>query len=128
MADNNTLEHTEDIAEKGGTVTYANDVIGVIAGLAAKEVAGVASMSGGFSDDIAQIIGKKNHKKGVKVEIGTRETALDMFITAEYGVNVTKVAEEVQQHVKKVIETMTGLTAVEINVTVTGLTLPVEAH
>lgn len=125
MADT-SVEFTENL-NNTGSVTYANDVVGVIAGLAAREVEGVASMSGGFSDEFAQMLGKKSHAKGVKVEIGTRETALDLFITAEFGVNVANVAKQVQEHVKKAIETMTGLLAVEVNVTITGITLPVEA-
>lgn len=99
-----------------GTIQIAPEVIEVIAGLATVEVEGVAGMSGGISSGIAEMLGRKNLSKGVKVEVGQREAAVDVNIVVEYGRRVPEVAAEIQRNVKRSIETMTGLTVVEVNV------------
>lgn len=107
-----------------GTIRIANEVVGIIAGLAATEVAGVAGMSGGLAGGIAEILGRKNLSKGVKVEVGEKEAAVDLFIIVEYGVVLPEVALKVQENVKRAIESMTGLTVVEVNVHVQGVHFP----
>ena len=104
-----------------GTVSYANDVIAIIAGLAATEVEGVAGMSGGISDGIADILGRKNLTRGVKVEVGNEEAAVDLVMVLNYGVRINEVCVEVQESVKKAIESMTGLHVVEVNIHVMGI-------
>lgn len=104
-----------------GTLRIANEVVAVIAGLAATEVAGVAGMSGGIVGGIAEILGKKNLSKGVKVEVGEKEAAVDLYLIMEYGSYIPQVAENVQNNVKKSIENMTGLTVVEVNVYIQGV-------
>jgi Uncharacterized protein conserved in bacteria len=99
-----------------GTIQIAPEVIGVIAGLATVEVDGVAGMSGGFAGGIAELLGRKNLTKGVKVEVGQREAAVDVSIIVEYGIKIPEIASEIQQNVKRSIETMTGLHVVEVNV------------
>ena len=110
-----------------GTISFADDVIAIIAGLSATEVSGVAGMSGGFSDGIAQILGRKNLTKGVKVEVGTQEVAIDLFCILDYGVRIPEVTMNMQENVKKSVETMTGLRVIEVNVHVLGVRLEKEA-
>ncbi|MFC4777464.1 Asp23/Gls24 family envelope stress response protein [Paenibacillus sp. GCM10023252] len=99
-----------------GTIQIAPEVIEVIAGLAAVEVDGVAGMSGGFAGGIAEMLGRKNLSKGVKVEVGQREAAVDVSIIIEYGNRIPEIAAEIQRNVKRSIEMMTGLLVVEVNV------------
>ena len=99
-----------------GTIQIAPEVIGVIAGLATVEVSGVAGMSGGIAGGIAELLGRKNLTKGVKVEVGQKEAAVDVSIVVEYGYRIPEVASEIQRSVKRSIETMTGLSVVEVNV------------
>ncbi len=109
-----------------GTIRIANEVVGVIAGLAATEVEGVAGMSGGIAGGIAEMLGRKNLSKGVKVEVGEREAAIDLFIIVEYGVSIPDVALRIQENVKRAIENMTGLVVVEVNIHVQGVTFQPE--
>ncbi|GAA0135672.1 Asp23/Gls24 family envelope stress response protein [Paenibacillus sp. YSY-4.3] len=99
-----------------GEIQIAPEVIEVIAGLATVEVKGVAGMSGGFAGGIVELLGRKNLSKGVKVEVGQREAAVDVSVIVEYGNRLPEVATEIQHNVKRSIETMTGLTVVEVNV------------
>ena len=99
-----------------GTIQIAPEVIEVIAGLATVEVPGVAGMSGGFGGGIAELLGRKNLSKGVKVEVGQREAAIDVSIIVQFGKRIPDISTEIQRNVKQSIETMTGLTVVEVNV------------
>lgn len=99
-----------------GTIQIAPEVIEVIAGLATVEVQGVAGMSGGFAGGIAELLGRKNLSKGVKVEVGQREAAVDVSIVVEFGHRIPEVASAIQRNVKNAIESMTGLHVVEVNV------------
>lgn len=107
-----------------GSVRIADDVVAIIAGLAATEVEGVAGMSGGIAGGIAEMLGRKNLSKGVKVEVGETEAAVDIFVIVVYNVRIPDVALKIQENVKKAIETMTGLKVVEINVHVQGVAFP----
>lgn len=113
--DMNTLVPEYDRTEMG-TIQIAPEVIEVIAGLATVEIDGVAGMSGGFAGGIAELLGRKNLSKGVKVEVGQREAAVDVSIIVEYGQRIPEIAGEIQRNVKRSIETMTGLQVVEVNV------------
>lgn len=99
-----------------GIIEIAPEVIEVIAGLATVEIEGVAGMSGGLSSGIAELLGRKNLSKGVKVEVGQREAAVDVSIIVEYGRRIPEISAEIQRNVKRSIETMTGLNVVEVNV------------
>ncbi|MGM1045997.1 Uncharacterized conserved protein YloU, alkaline shock protein (Asp23) family [Paenibacillus uliginis N3/975] len=99
-----------------GQIQIAPEVIEVIAGLATVEVSGVAGMSGGFAGGIVELLGRKNLSKGVSVEVGQREAAVDVSVIVEYGHRLPEVAGEIQRNVKRSIENMTGLTVVEVNV------------
>ncbi|NLC53878.1 MAG: Asp23/Gls24 family envelope stress response protein [Firmicutes bacterium] len=112
-------EHEWD--EKNGSIRIANEVVGVIAGLAAMEVKGVYGMSGGMVDGITELLKKKNLAKGVRVEVGEKEAAIDLSIIVEYGSKIPEVAVAVQENVKRAIESMTGLVVVEVNVHIQGV-------
>ncbi|WP_240413986.1 Asp23/Gls24 family envelope stress response protein [Paenibacillus periandrae] len=99
-----------------GTIQIAPEVIEIIAGMATIEVPGVAGMSGGFAGGIAELLGRKNLSKGVKVEVGQREAAVDVSIVIEFGTRIPEVASGVQNNVKNAIESMTGLSVKEVNV------------
>jgi uncharacterized alkaline shock family protein YloU len=105
-----------------GSIRIADEVVEVIAGLAASEVEGVVGMSGGLVGDLAHMLGRnKNLSKGVKVEVGEHEVAVDLYIVVEYGVSIPEVALSVQESVKEAIESMTGLKVVEANVHIQGV-------
>ena len=111
--------------ENGGTIKYANEVIAIIAGVAASEIDGIAGMctSGGISD----IIGRnRNITRGVKVEVGGEEASVELYIIVEYGSPIQKVASDVQENVRKAIETMTGLHVVNVDVHVQGVSFEKE--
>lgn len=111
-----------------GTIKIANEVVAIIAGLAATEIEGVAGMSGGIAGGITELLGRKNLTKGVKVEVGAKEAAVDLFIVVNFGVRIPDVAIKIQENVKKAIESMTGLQVVEVNVHVQGVVFPQETR
>lgn len=104
-----------------GSIQISPEVIGAISALAAIEVPGVAGMSGGFTGGIAQLLGRKNLSKGVKVEVGETQTAVTISIIIAFGERVPDVCFEVQRIVKQAVENMAGLTVVEVNVVVEGV-------
>lgn len=106
-----------------GIVQIADDVVAIIAGLAATEVKGVASMAGNITKEIISKLGMKNLSKGVKVEVAEENVNVSVAINIEYGYNVPAVSEQVQDKVKTAIENMTGLTVKEVNVSIAGVTL-----
>jgi len=120
-------ETVQASVEDYGKITFADEVIAIIAGLAASEVKGVAAMSGGIAGGIAEKLGKKNLTRGVKVEVGEKEAAIDLHIIVEYGVRIPEVAWNIQENVKKAVETMTGLTVTEVNIYVQGVNFDREA-
>ncbi len=111
---------------KLGSIRIADEVVSIIAGLAATELDGIAGMSAGLVGGIAEILGRKNFAKGVKVEVGEKEAAVDLYIIVKYGVRIPDVALAAQENVKQAIETMTGLSVVEVNVHVQGVGFPEE--
>ena len=122
---NEEVKEQEEIAlsdNDTNEIRIADDVVAVIAGVAVSEVAGVAEMAGGFAGGITEVLsGKKNLAKGIKVEVGDKETKIDVNIIVEYGVRIPDVAFEIQNRVKKAVESMTGLKVVEVNVHVQGV-------
>ncbi|HYF82841.1 MAG TPA: Asp23/Gls24 family envelope stress response protein [Clostridia bacterium] len=112
--------------DKYGNVKIADDVVAIIAEIAAKEVKGVYAMSGGIADSITEILGKKNPSKGVKVEVGEKEAAIDLYIVVDYGVRIPDVSWQIQENVKKAVETMTGLIVVEVNIHIQGVNMEKE--
>lgn len=121
MDENSLIERQ---ATELGSIRIADEVVAIIAGLAATEIKGVAGMSGGIAGGIAEMLGRKNLGKGVKVEVGEREAAVDMFVIVEYGVKIPEVALQIQESVKNAIEGMTGLSVVEVNIHILGVAFP----
>jgi uncharacterized alkaline shock family protein YloU len=117
-------EESRTLPTELGVVKIADEVVSIVAGLAATDIEGVASMSGGIGGGIAEVLGRRNLSKGVKVEVGTEETKIDIFIIVEYGVRIPDVAWNIQESVKKEVETMTGLKVAHVNVHVQGVHFP----
>lgn len=107
-------------------IKISEEVVAQIAGKAASEVAGVTGMSGGIVGGLSEMLGKKSFSKGVKVQVGEKETTIDLYIIVEYGARIPDIAWEIQNKVKTVVENMTGLKVVDINIHVQGLNLPKE--
>ena len=118
--DNEEETVSEDVSEANG-INISEEVVAAIAGIAAFEVNGVACMNGGFVDGLSEMLGKKT--KGVKVQVGDKETIIDISLTVEYGFRIPDVAWEVQNKVKTQVESMTGLKGVVVNIYVQGLTV-----
>jgi uncharacterized alkaline shock family protein YloU len=106
---------------ESGTIRIANEVVRIIAGIAASEVRGIIGMSGGVADGFAELLMKRNLAKGVKVEVGERQVAIDLFVIVEYGSKIPEIAYMVQENVKRAVESMTGLEVVEVNVHIQGV-------
>ncbi len=113
-----------------GTVTFATDVVATIAGLAATEVEGVASMVGSSSSGLAEIFKRgqntRSLTRGVKVELIDNTVAVHLTIVVDYGSPVPRVAKSIQENVKKAIETMSGLEVTSVNVFVQGVSFEKE--
>ena len=117
---NEEIKNTEETTAEG--IQIADDVVAIIAGKAVSEVSGVAGMAGGFAGGITEVLsGKKNLTKGIKVDINEKEAKIDVNIIVEYGVRIPDVAFEIQNRVKKAVETMTGLKVLSVNVHVQGV-------
>lgn len=109
-----------------GDIQIADEVIAIIAGLAATEVEGVAKMYGNITNELVSKLGMKNLSKGVKVLVTPSEVKVDLSIELKYGYSVMKVSEKVQEKVKQAIETMTGLGVSEVRVRIAGVALEKE--
>ena len=116
------VELDEEIKTENDGIKISDDVVAVIAGVAVSEVPGVAGMAGGFAGGISEVFsGKKNLAKGIKAEINENTVKLDVNIIVEYGSRIPDVAFEIQNRVKKAVESMTGLKVEEVNVHVQGV-------
>ena len=110
-----------------GSIRISDDVVKIIAGLAATEVPGVSGMSGGIAGGIVEKLGRKSLARGVKAEVGEKEAAIDIFVIVDYGSPIQEVASQIQANVKKAVESMTGLKVLEVNVNVQGVSFGAEA-
>ena len=116
------VELEEEIKTENEGIQISNDVVAVIAGVAVSEVPGVSGMAGGFAGGISEVLsGKKNLAKGIKVEVTQTQAKIDVNIIVEYGSRIPDVAFEIQNRVKKAVESMTGLKVEEVNVHVQGV-------
>lgn len=119
-----TKEESRGLPSELGVVKIADEVVSIVAGLAAADIEGVSSMSGGITGGITEVLGRKNLSKGVKVEVGTEETKVDIFIIVKHGVRIPDVAWNIQESVKKAVEETTGLKVSNVNVHVQGIHFP----
>lgn len=103
-------------------LNISEDVISIIAGLAAAEVEGVSGMTLGFVDGINEMLGKKKYSKGVKVELDGKQVMINIYVIVQYGCRIPDVAWSIQNSVKDSVETMTGLEVKAVNINVQGVT------
>lgn len=114
------LEMSHD--ENGlGKVEIAPEVIEVIASIAASEVEGVTQMRGSFAAGVVERLGKKNHGKGVKVELVEEGIKLDVYCVMKFGVSIPVVAQKIQDNIRQALLNMTALDATEVNIHVVGV-------
>jgi uncharacterized alkaline shock family protein YloU len=109
--------------EKIGEVRIADEVVAIIAGLAATEVEGVDSMAGNITNELVGKLGMKNLSKGVKVDVTEEHVSVVLSLNLKYGYSIPAVCETVQEKVKNAIENMTGLTVLEVNIKIAGVSL-----
>lgn len=107
-----------------GTINIADEVIAIIAGMSAVEIEGIYSMSGGFAGSLANMLGRKNLSRGVKVDIEENEARINLYILIKYGSSIPDIAWKIQDNVKNTVEGMTGLKVTEVNVHVQGVEFP----
>ena len=118
----NSIEKVEEENNQENGIEISTDVIAVISGVAVSEVQGVAGMAGGFAGGISEVFsGKKNLAKGIEVEKTEDSAKIDVNIIVEYGSRIPDVAFEIQNRVKKAVESMTGFKVEEVNVHVQGV-------
>ncbi len=119
---------TYNVKETGvlGDIQIADDVIAIIAGLAATEVEGVAKMYGNITNELVSKLGMKNLSKGVKVLVNPDNVQVDLSLELKYGYSVMEVSRVVQEKVKQAIETMTGLEVSEVRVRIAGVAIDKE--
>ena len=106
-----------------GEVKIADEVVAIIAALAATEVEGVASMAGNITNELVGRLGMKNLSKGVKVDVLDTSVSVDLTLTMEYGYSIPEVCAQVQDRVKSAIENMTGLSVIDVNVKIAGVNI-----
>ena len=121
----NTELHTHKIEteEKFGEVRIADEVVAIIAGLAATEVEGVDSMAGNITNELVGKLGMKNLSKGVKISMTEDHVSVDLSLNMKYGYSIPAVSEKVQDKVKSAIENMTGLMVLEVNIKIAGVAM-----
>ncbi|HEY4551913.1 MAG TPA: Asp23/Gls24 family envelope stress response protein [Bacillaceae bacterium] len=117
----NMLDMTQEVEHSHGKIEIAPEVIEVIAGIAASEVDGVAQMRGNFAAGVAERLGRKNHGKGVRVELSEEGIKVDVYCTMNFGVSIPSVAQKVQDSIRQALYNMTALEAEEVNVHIVGV-------
>ena len=109
--------------EEFGTVKIANDVVAMIAGLAATEINGVSGIVGHTANELMSKVGMKKQTKGVKVDILEKTVSVELAVYLEYGFNIPTTCNKVQEKVKSAIETMTGLEVADVNIRIVGINM-----
>ncbi len=112
--------------DKIGEVQIADEVVAIIAGLAATEVEGVDSMAGNITNELVGKLGMRNLSKGVKIDVTEEHVCVDLSLYLKYGYNIPDVSAKVQDKVKTAIENMTGLTVLEVNIKIAGVNMDAE--
>jgi len=108
-----------------GIVKISDEVVSVIAGIAAEEIKGVEDLQQLGGNNISQLLkGKKNIGKNVKVTLNENSAVIDLNLAVEYGIKIPEVVNAVQENVKRTVETMTGLNVDSVNINVQSIYLP----
>ncbi len=123
-----TEKNTElqKVEENIGVVQIADDVVAMIASLAATEVDGVSAMVGNITNELMSKVGMKSLTKGVRVDVLEGNVTVDLALTMEYGYNIPATCQKVQGKVKAAIENMTGLTCTDVNIRIAGIKVKLE--
>ena len=121
MAEENRGTHKLYEKDRIGEVQIADEVVAIIAGLAATEIDGVDSMAGNITNELVGKLGMKNLSKGVKVDVTEEHVSVDLSLNIRYGYSIPSVSEQVQEKVSTAIENMTGLTVLDVNVKIAGV-------
>ncbi|MDQ0231923.1 Asp23/Gls24 family envelope stress response protein [Metabacillus malikii] len=124
---NNVLEMNQEYNGLG-KVEIAPEVIEVIAGIAASEIEGVASMRGNFAAGVVERLGKKNHGKGVKVDLSDEGIKIDVYCVMIFGVSIPTVAQKIQDNIRQALLNMTALEVNEVNIHVVGIQFETKTH
>lgn len=111
-----------------GKVEIAPEVIEVIAGIAASEVEGVSQMRGNFATGVVERLGKKNHGKGVKVELSESGIKVDVYCLMKFGVSIPTVAGKIQDNIRQALLNMTALNVEEVNIHIVGIQFENQKH
>ena len=109
-----------------GEVRVADEVVAIIAGLAATEIEGVEAMAGNITNELVSKLGMKNLSKSVKVSVEEKTVTVDLALNIKYGYEIPAVSKKVQERVKSAIETMTGLEVVAVNIKIAGVNIEAE--
>ncbi|MEH7111854.1 Asp23/Gls24 family envelope stress response protein [Neobacillus niacini] len=120
MSEYNVLEMNQENSGHG-KVEIAPEVIEVIAGIAASEVEGVSQMRGNFATGVVERLGKKNHGKGVKVELSEEGIKVDVYCLMKFGVSIPTVAGKIQDNIRQALLNMTALETEAVNIHVVGI-------
>ena len=123
MADNKQYINQ---AQENGSIMISEDVISTIVSHAVSEVEGVYGLSSSFTADLAQLLGKKNMSKGVKLSIEENVVSVECFVVINYGVEIPAVAANIQDSVMNAVESMTGLKVAAVDVDICGISAPKE--
>ena len=107
--------------ESRGVVQIADDVVAMIASLAATEVKGVSALAGNITNELMSKVGVKKLTKGVKVDVLEKNVTIALALTMEYGYNIPATCSKVQEKVKTAVENMTGLNCSDVNIRIVGV-------
>jgi len=111
------------LSSENGNTYITDDVVAITAGLAATEVEGVASMSGGIVEGIAKRLGRKNLARGIKVDISDEDCVIDIYIIVKHGANIPDVCKTIREKTKNTVENTIGLKVTAVNIHVQGLSM-----
>lgn len=119
MAENRNIIQIK--SDQLGEVKIADEVVAIVAGLAATEVEGVSSMAGNITNEIVSKLGMRNLSKGIQIEVENDEIRVTVAINIAYGYNIPEVSAKVQDKIASAIENMTGLHVTEVNVRIASV-------
>lgn len=108
-------------AERAGSVRIADDVVAMIAALAATEVEGIAAMAGNLTNELLSRVGVRGLSRGARVEVSEKKVKVELAVVMEYGYNIPATCQKVQTKVKSAIENMTGLEVQDVNIRIAGI-------
>ena len=121
MAENRNIIQIK--SDQLGEVKIADEVVAIVAGLAATEVEGVSSMAGNITNEIVSKLGMRNLSKGIQIEVENDEIRVSVAINIAYGYNIPEVSAKVQDKIASAIENMTGLHVTEVNVRIASVVM-----